>query len=118
MAAKRSKRAAPKLYWCTTPDHDEDWFIVARSAAGAAALHEEAEGYDSGDADAEFVCSLPQGFRNAPHGWPSKELLDACGMELLSEPRGPRVVKVAGRVLAEGDVFANVAARLGLVTRH
>ena len=26
------KKPRPKLYWVETADHDEDWFIVARSA--------------------------------------------------------------------------------------
>ena len=29
-----------KLYWVTTEDHDEDWFIVASSSDEAARCHE------------------------------------------------------------------------------
>jgi hypothetical protein len=39
-----------KLYWVTTHDHDEDWFILAESAKSARAYHEYYEGYDKGDA--------------------------------------------------------------------
>ena len=66
---KRSKAKSPsrplKLYWCTTPDHDEDWFIVARSAAAASREHEDDEGYEGyegyegGDAEAELACDVP-----------------------------------------------------------
>lgn len=29
-----------RLYWCTTVDHDEDWFTFADSARQARAYHE------------------------------------------------------------------------------
>jgi len=46
-----------KLYWCTTDDHDEDWFIFAESARQARAYHEDYEGYDKGDADSRLIVS-------------------------------------------------------------
>jgi len=30
-----------KLYWVTTEDHEEDWFVVAISAKEAAKFHED-----------------------------------------------------------------------------
>ena len=47
------------LYWVTTADHDEDWFIVARTARSAANFHEDYEGYDRYDAKAEKIMSVP-----------------------------------------------------------
>ena len=44
-----------KLYWVTTADHDEDWFIVAESARQARAYHEHYEGYGAGDARARLI---------------------------------------------------------------
>ena len=55
-SAVRPKRFA--LYWCTTPDGDEDWFVVAESAATARRFHENAEGYDRGEADAERIAPV------------------------------------------------------------
>jgi len=43
------------LYWVTTEDHAEDWFIVANNPQEAATFHEEMEGYDPGDATAEMI---------------------------------------------------------------
>jgi uncharacterized protein YllA (UPF0747 family) len=37
------------LYWVTTDDHDEDWFILARTGRTAASYHIQHEGYESGD---------------------------------------------------------------------
>lgn len=33
------------LYWVTTEDHAEDWFVLARNAKEAGTLHEDMEGY-------------------------------------------------------------------------
>ena len=42
-----------------TPDHDEDWFVIARNEDDAQLFHENAEGYEEDAASAEFVCVLP-----------------------------------------------------------
>lgn len=47
------------LYWVTTEDHDEDWFIVAHSFEEAQEMHENYEGYDPGDAFAEEIMPVP-----------------------------------------------------------
>ena len=65
-AQRRTKRFA--LYWCTTPDGDEDWFVVADSAATARRFHEAAEGYCRGDAHAERAIALPDALVTA-NGW-------------------------------------------------
>jgi hypothetical protein len=46
-----------KLYWVTTADHDEDWFILAESARSAKRYHEYYEGYGAGDARARLIVS-------------------------------------------------------------
>ncbi len=117
--AAKTKSTAPRtrLFWCSTPDHDEDWFVVARSAAGARRYHEDAEGYARGDATAELVCALPARFARTAVGWPSDALLDACGAERLKRS-GARVVRIGDRLFGEGDIAANAAARMRLITRQ
>ena len=116
MAPGKKKRTIPlKLYWVSTADHSEDWFIVARSAAQARRVHEGAEGYDPGDAEAEFVCRLPPEHQEAHAWYPSEEVLRACGAEFLPNPDGVDVVRIAGKVYAAGDLVMNVAVRLGVV---
>ncbi len=92
------------LYWCETADHAEDWFIVASSAQEACQFHEDAEGYERGDARATLVCCIPQhlAFRK---GWPSHELISALGGEFLSEDT-PRVVQIEDTVYEEGGLDA------------
>jgi hypothetical protein len=55
-AARASDPQLAKLYWCTTPDHDEDWFVMARTAHSARRYHENEEGYAKGTAEVS-ACS-------------------------------------------------------------
>lgn len=89
-----------KLYWVTTDDHDEDWFIVASSSQAASKAYEDREGYNPGDARAEAILDIPEGVP-AETGWPSEALLHALGAEFLHFDQ-PRVVEIAGRKFCEG----------------
>ncbi len=112
-------RPAPlKLFWCATEDHDEDWFVVARSAAQARRIHEREEGYDPGDATAELVCAVPAPLLDAELGWPSDALLRTCGVQVTTDGTGARIVRHGARVFAEGNVVMNAAARVGVLRRH
>ena len=88
------------LYWVTTEDHEEDWFIVAKNAKQAAALHEDQEGYDYGDATAEMVVKIPDDIK-VQLGWPPDEVLKSCGATILVNGLA-RVVEIAGRRFCEG----------------
>lgn len=96
------------LYWVTTEDHDEDWFIVANNPEEAATFHEEMEGYDPGDATAEIILELPKGIvTNA--GWPSDDVLQSCGANILVE--GPtRIVEIGDRKFCEGLMESTIRA--------
>ena len=89
-----------KLHWVTTPDHDEDWFIVAANRKQAEIFHEQNEGYLPGDATAEEIMTIPDTV-TAETGWPSEELLLALGAKFLED--GPaRVVVIGDRKFCEG----------------
>lgn len=119
-----------KLYWCSTSDHGEDWFIVARSAATARKIHELEEGYAGKEASSEYVCRLPKRFQNSDQfkedgGWPDEEMLIACGARYLHH--GPEVLlfpdnpKFAGRYFVEGCMafnFEDAAFKHNLVQRY
>ena len=89
-----------KLFWVTTEDHDEDWFVVASNAEEASKFHEDMEGYDPGDAIAEEILSIPENIPAEP-GWPSDELLMAVGAKFIIE-NPSRVVEINGRKFSEG----------------
>jgi hypothetical protein len=52
-----SNKQTIKLYWVTTDDHAEDWFIFADSASSARTFHENYEGYGKGDANSRLIVS-------------------------------------------------------------
>ena len=88
------------LYWVTTEDHHEDWFIVASSAEEACKFHEDSEGYDQGEAKAEKVLRIPDDKLIDP-GWPSEELLIELGGQFIQKDN-VRVVEIEGRTFSEG----------------
>lgn len=88
------------LFWVTTDDHDEDWFVVARDPEEASQFYEVYEGYDEGEAMAEWVMEVPDGLVEEV-GWPSHEFLQSCGAKFLREET-PRVVEIAGQKFSEG----------------
>lgn len=97
------------LYWVETDDHDEDWFIVAASPTEACRDHEAREGYEVGDASAEFVAAVPADAPDRGAGWPSDELLRACGGAVECSA-APRVVRFGRRTFAEGLLDAEIRA--------
>jgi hypothetical protein len=98
------------LYGVTTEDHAEDWFVVADSAEEAATFHEEAEGYAPGDATAEMILKIPDGIK-VDTGWPSDDLLRACGAIFLSEAP-TRVVEIANCKFCEGLLESTIKTLL------
>ncbi len=95
-----------KLYWVTTEDHGEDWFIVATSPEEASKYHEDMEGYGQGDANAEEVLHIPEDV-SAEIGWPSDELLVSVGATFLINEQS-RVVEINGRKYCEGMLEATI----------
>lgn len=109
---------------------------MADSTRAACRFHEAAEGYDPGEAHAERIMALPDelrvegGWRDGPKGsvykhvgWPSDELLVACGAEIGEQPRGVlhdamgvvcKDVFLRGRHFRAGDVVANMDRAHGL----
>lgn len=140
--ATKSRRAARKptngekvrklfaLYWCTTNDGGEDWFVVANTARGACRFHEDAEGYERGGAQAERIVQLPDHLLragswqepkskkwNTSEWWPSDELLVACGGEIAPLERDDlrttmgivcKVVRFGSRLFRPGDIVTSV----------
>ena len=96
------------LYWVTTLDHDEDWFIFANDAESAARYHEDEEGYDIGDAHACFVCKVPDEMTVAK-GWPELKELESMGAKILRDS-SPRKVAINDKIYTEGGLDAMIHA--------
>jgi hypothetical protein len=93
------------LYWCTTSDHDEDWFIFAESARQARAYHEDYEGYDKGDASSRLIVS-PVTLEKFQNGTPPCHAqfqdLFQIGFKNAGTIPNRRRVKFNGEIFREG----------------
>lgn len=95
-----------KLYWVTTADHHEDWFIVASSKQKAEKFHEENEGYEYGHANAQKVINITDNMITET-SYPSEELLLSTGANFISKDE-PRIVVIDGRRFVEGMLNAHI----------
>lgn len=89
------------LYWITTEDHEEDWFIIATNVAEAEKFFEKYEDYNPGDATAEAIMAIPEKVRvryKAHH--PHERVIRQLGGTYLQE--SPRTVQLNGRTFQEG----------------
>lgn len=91
-----------KLYWVTTEDHAEDWFVVAYNAREASSYHEDVEGYEPRDATAEMVMEIPNEIIT-DIGWPSDQVLRCCCANILVKGAA-RVVEIGTRRFCGGLV--------------
>ena len=92
------------LYWVTTEDHYEDWFVLAPSPVEATQYFENYEGYNPGDAEAEEILGISDDLQ-VEKGWPSRELLETLGFKYLSDDN-TRVIEFYGRKFVEGAMEA------------
>jgi len=94
-----------KLFWATTPDGYENWFVIAETKKGASEFHELAEGFNLGYAKAHFICEIPEKlikkYKLKEAGWPAHELIKDLGGKLITESN-PRKVNFNGRIFIEG----------------
>ena len=104
-----SNKHTVKLYWVTTADHDEDWFILAESARSAKRYHEYYEGYGAGDARARLIVSnvTLKGFQNgAPPCHAQFQDLFQLSFDVVGKTPNRRKVKFNGEIFREGILEA------------
>jgi hypothetical protein len=110
MAKEDKSGNVVNLYWVTTEDHDEDWFILARTGRAAECYHIEYEGYEPGDARAELI--LLAGTVPIPGPIPRHaqlEDLQRFGFEILNPDPNGRCARRNGRTFLEGHPESMVA---------
>ena len=98
-----------KLYWVTTDDHAEDWFIFADSARQARAYHEDYEGYSKGDASSRLIVSnvTSQEFQNGtPPCHAQFQDLFQIGFQDAGTIPNRRGAKFNGEIFREGILEA------------
>lgn len=97
------------LYWVTTLDRDEDWFIFAPTSRSAARYHEDCEGYDSGDAKARLVIArveLQKHEQGPPPCHAQIADLITLGFEVVGGDPHQRSVRFEGELYVEGYLQA------------
>lgn len=106
-----------RLFWCTTSDHEEDWFLVADSVEHAAKAFAEERGYAAEEVQATCLAGIPPNFsrefclrRTDRKATASADLrlLRDVGAEIL-RARSPSVVRLHGEIYVEGtpDIARN-----------
>lgn len=111
----KDRKATVGLYWVTTCDHDEDWFILAKNSRSATRFHEIYEGYDPGDATARKVLGgiqLKDGDNVPRHA--QIEDLEPLGFKVLQEDP-TRIVRLRGRTFREGQLQVAVEAAYKII---
>jgi hypothetical protein len=96
-----------KLYWYATPDGEEDWFVISRTARQARRWVVVAEGYETGDVAVELILPLPTGLQGVGEGWPDRAVLEALGGRFV-RLETPRVVLLGNRTFSEGMLESKV----------
>ncbi|MFA5310459.1 MAG: GIY-YIG nuclease family protein [Candidatus Paceibacterota bacterium] len=100
------------LYWVTTRDGGENWFIVAKTDASACSFHEAYEGYSSGDAKARKISSVPLKYCRRKPYHAQLDLLEKLGFTILSDD-DVRVVRKNGKIYREGCVVHVILFEIG-----
>ena len=104
-----SNKQTIKLFWVTTADHDDDWFIFAESARQARAYHEHYESYDKGDANSRLIVSnvtLKEFMNGTPPCHAQFQDLFQIGFESAGAIPNRRRAGLNGEIFREGILEA------------
>ena len=96
-----------KLFWVSTKDKDENWFIVASNSYSACKFHIDFEGYDDSSTKAKEICYVEKIYHKDSVYHAQIDMLEDLGFEILIAGM-PRVVRKDGIIYKEGDVLNNV----------
>ena len=118
-----SNKQAIKLYWVTTQDHDEAWFVFAESAKSARAYHEHYEGYGAGDARSRLIVRnvrLTKFTNGEPPCHAQLRELFALGFEDAGSVPNQRSVRFEGKTYGKSEqVFEmSSATKAALILQH
>ncbi|HZL26069.1 MAG TPA: hypothetical protein VFC39_06020 [Acidobacteriaceae bacterium] len=103
----KARKRIIKLYWVTTEDHGEDWFILATTRPSAASYHVLYEGYNIHDASARVIVAnahLASYVDGPPPCHAHIEDLEALGFEIVDGSSHQRVVRYKGETFVEGVI--------------
>jgi hypothetical protein len=80
------------LFWCSTDDHANDWFVVARDPHEAGRFFAIESGYQPTQVHTDVVVALPRCRATDVAKWPTLELIASVGCAFVhGEVTAPRV---------------------------
>lgn len=100
-------RKSKNLYWVSTPDKDEDWFIIASNSRQARRFHEDFEGYNIGDATAKKICRVTKEYSKESAYHASDWMLTDLGFRII-EVGYVRAAIRDGKIYKEGSVATSI----------
>jgi hypothetical protein len=101
--AMKPQNRTINLYWVSTEDHREDWFVLATTRRAAASFHERYEEYSTYAASARMIIAdahLPKYANGPPPCHAQIQELEALGFQTVAD--GP----LRGAMGYEGEAFA------------
>ena len=102
------------IYWITTNDKHEDWFVVGLDQYVAKLFFIENEGYDMDCISSEEICIAEfedeESIRNEAY-FPSHEMLIKNGFEIICENE-PRVFWKNGKKYCQGNIVHSIIAQI------
>jgi hypothetical protein len=91
------------FYWVESPEHVEDWFVVAPDQYLAENFFAGTEGFDIEHLNSSEVCETKYEDCNDESYFPSLEMLRRNGFEIISENE-PMIVWRNGKKFCQGDL--------------
>ena len=106
-----ARKHCSHLYWVTTDDNDEDWFVLAPTVRSAAKFHEDCEGYDPRDATARLIIAnvtLPKYADGTPPCHAQISDLEALGFQVDDPGPYRRIVSFRGELFIDGPCESQI----------
>lgn len=98
------------FYWVESPEHTEDWFVVAPDQYLAEKFFADTKGFDIDNLNSSEVCETIYEDCNEESYYPSLDILKRNGFEFISEDE-PMIVWRNGRKFCQGDIIEAIVLR-------
>lgn len=103
------------LFWLSTIDGDEDWFVVGADAYVAELHFINSEGYEFEHVSHKEICKVDfedEECKNLETYFPSHEMLIKNGFQIISAEE-PRILWKDGVKYCQGDIVKNIIIQRG-----
>lgn len=98
------------FYWVESPEHVEDWFVVAPDQYLAEKFFADAAGFDIEHLNSSEVSEATYEDSSDESYFPSLDMLKRNGFEFISEDE-PMIVWRKGRKFCKGDIIEAIVLR-------